>query len=157
MGLPSGPGTTSATAARSCRSAVDQSPDGVPAACGDLGTIYLPTDLDTDCYVNWGDFAVFASQWLWCTDPANGDCDQYWDAGQGGGNTIYTDDFNSHPVGKNDAALRLDSLMDEGGIQVCGNAQNCVTVCPKHIPLTTSIARAGRATSLRMLKRWFDL
>ena len=33
--------------------------------------------------------------------------------------------------------------MAEGGIQVCGNAQNCVAVCPKEIPLTTSIARPG--------------
>ena len=29
--------------------------------------------------------------------------------------------------------------MAPGGIQVCGNAQNCVAVCPKSIPLTTSI------------------
>ncbi len=36
---------------------------------------------------------------------------------------------------------RLDALIAEGGIQNCGNAQNCVKVCPKHIPLTTSIAR----------------
>ena len=33
--------------------------------------------------------------------------------------------------------------MEEGGIQVCGNAQNCVAVCPKKIPLTTSIGRGG--------------
>ena len=64
--------------------------------------------------------------------------------------------FNNHPTGKMNAAARLDALMDEGGIQVCGNAQNCVSVCPKEIPLTTSIARAGRATTLHMLRRWFD-
>ena len=29
----------------------------------------------------------------------------------------------------------------QGGIQMCGNSQNCVAVCPKHIPLTRSIAR----------------
>ena len=45
--------------------------------------------------------------------------------------------------------------MDEGGIQVCGNAQNCVAVCPKKIPLTTSIARAGRDTTVRMFTKWF--
>jgi succinate dehydrogenase / fumarate reductase iron-sulfur subunit len=64
--------------------------------------------------------------------------------------------FNSHPVGKHNAHERLDSLMDEGGIQICGNAQNCVAVCPKSIPLTTSIARAGRDTTLHMFRRWFD-
>jgi succinate dehydrogenase / fumarate reductase iron-sulfur subunit len=63
--------------------------------------------------------------------------------------------FNMNPTGKNNADERLDALMDEGGIQVCGNAQNCVAVCPKRIPLTTSIGRAGRATTVRMLKKWF--
>jgi succinate dehydrogenase / fumarate reductase iron-sulfur subunit len=46
--------------------------------------------------------------------------------------------------------------MDEGGIQDCGNAQNCVAVCPKDIPLTTSIARAGRAVTFYWMKRWFE-
>ena len=64
--------------------------------------------------------------------------------------------FNSHPIGKMQAEDRLDALTDEGGIQICGNAQNCVAVCPKEIPLTTSIARAGRATTLHTLKKWFD-
>jgi succinate dehydrogenase / fumarate reductase iron-sulfur subunit len=46
--------------------------------------------------------------------------------------------------------------MDQGGIQVCGNAQNCVAVCPKEIPLTQSIARAGRGATIRSLKKWFE-
>ena len=64
--------------------------------------------------------------------------------------------FNAHPTGASIANERLDALMEEGGVQVCGNAQNCVAVCPKEIPLTTSIARAGRATTWRMLTKWFD-
>ena len=63
--------------------------------------------------------------------------------------------FNRNPTGKNNANQRIDALMEEGGIQDCGNAQNCVAVCPKKIPLTTSIGRAGRATTVRMLKKWF--
>jgi succinate dehydrogenase / fumarate reductase iron-sulfur subunit len=63
--------------------------------------------------------------------------------------------FNRNPTGKNNANQRLDALMQEGGIQECGNAQNCVAVCPKKIPLTTSIGRAGRATTVRILKKWF--
>ena len=63
--------------------------------------------------------------------------------------------FNAHPTAKSDANERLDSLMAPGGIQVCGNAQNCVAVCPKEIPLTTSIARAGRATTVRAIKKFF--
>jgi succinate dehydrogenase / fumarate reductase, iron-sulfur subunit len=64
--------------------------------------------------------------------------------------------FNHHPTGKSLAAERLDALMGPGGIAVCGNAQNCVSVCPKEIPLTTSIARAGRATTVHAIKKWFD-
>ena len=64
--------------------------------------------------------------------------------------------FNSHPTGQNAARERLDALMAEGGIQICGNAQNCVAVCPKEIPLTTSIAQAGRATTLRSITKLFD-
>ncbi len=64
--------------------------------------------------------------------------------------------FNSHPTGKGNADDRVDALTAPGGIQLCGNAQNCVAVCPKHIPLTTSIARAGRAATVRGLKRFFD-
>lgn len=64
--------------------------------------------------------------------------------------------FNTHPTGKLNASERTDALMEEGGLQVCGNAQNCVAVCPKSIPLTTSIGRAGRATTLRAITKFFD-
>jgi succinate dehydrogenase / fumarate reductase iron-sulfur subunit len=64
--------------------------------------------------------------------------------------------FNTNPIGRGNADDRLEALTAEGGIQVCGNAQNCVAVCPKSIPLTTSIARAGRAVTLHSLKQWFD-
>ena len=64
--------------------------------------------------------------------------------------------FNAHPTGKNMASERLDALTAEGGIQLCGNAQNCVAVCPKEIPLTKSIAKAGRATTIHAFKKWFD-
>jgi succinate dehydrogenase / fumarate reductase iron-sulfur subunit len=64
--------------------------------------------------------------------------------------------FNKHPTGAMNKGERLDALMAEGGIQVCGNAQNCVAVCPKNIPLTRSIGEAGRATTLHAIKKWFD-
>jgi succinate dehydrogenase / fumarate reductase iron-sulfur subunit len=64
--------------------------------------------------------------------------------------------FNSHPIGKMIADERLQSITAAGGIQMCGNAQNCVAVCPKHIPLTRSIARAGRAATVWAIKKLFD-
>jgi succinate dehydrogenase / fumarate reductase iron-sulfur subunit len=64
--------------------------------------------------------------------------------------------FNEHPTGHMNAGQRLDALMGSGGLQMCGNAQNCVAVCPKEIPLTTSIAKAGRQTTVYALKRFFD-
>ncbi|MDA7950508.1 MAG: succinate dehydrogenase iron-sulfur subunit [Pirellulaceae bacterium] len=64
--------------------------------------------------------------------------------------------FNNNPTGQMNAKERTDAIMQEGGIQICGNAQNCVAVCPKEIPLTTSIAKAGRAATIRGLQRIFD-
>ncbi len=64
--------------------------------------------------------------------------------------------FNEHPTGHMNAGERLETLMGPGGLQICGNAQNCVSVCPKEIPLTTSIARAGRQTTGHLLKSLFD-
>lgn len=64
--------------------------------------------------------------------------------------------FNTHPTGRHTGTERLEALIAEGGIQNCGNAQNCVEVCPKEIPLTTSIGQAGRAATIHSLKRWFD-
>ena len=64
--------------------------------------------------------------------------------------------FNNHPTGRALASERMEALVGPGGIQACGNAQNCVPVCPKEIPLTTSIARAGRAATLHVIKKWFE-
>lgn len=64
--------------------------------------------------------------------------------------------FNSHPTGKMSQTERLEALMGPGGITDCGNAQNCVKVCPKDIPLTRSIAKAGRETSIHAFKRWLS-
>lgn len=63
--------------------------------------------------------------------------------------------FNTHPIAKIDADTRLDVLSGQGGVVDCGNAQNCVKVCPKEIPLTDSIAKAGRDTTVHIIKRWF--
>jgi succinate dehydrogenase / fumarate reductase iron-sulfur subunit len=63
--------------------------------------------------------------------------------------------FNAHPTGAMNAGERIDALTEPGGIQVCGNAQNCVAVCPKKIPLTDSIGRAGRQATVRTIKKWF--
>jgi succinate dehydrogenase / fumarate reductase iron-sulfur subunit len=62
--------------------------------------------------------------------------------------------FNSHPTGSYKANERLDAVMGEGGITDCGNAQNCVEACPKHIPLTESIADIGRQATQRAAKKW---
>lgn len=61
--------------------------------------------------------------------------------------------FNAHPVGKMEKSGRLQAVMGEGGIQDCGNAQNCVKVCPKKIPLTDSIAAIFRSTFIESIQR----
>jgi succinate dehydrogenase / fumarate reductase iron-sulfur subunit len=64
--------------------------------------------------------------------------------------------FNSHPTGKNMADERIEALKAPGGIQACGNAQNCVSVCPKEIPLTRAIGKAGRDATIHSIKKLFD-
>ncbi|HEX9287839.1 MAG TPA: succinate dehydrogenase iron-sulfur subunit [Thermoanaerobaculia bacterium] len=63
--------------------------------------------------------------------------------------------FNRHPTGRMLAAERLEALMGEGGLDECGNAQNCIRACPKSIPLTTSIAEMFRATTSHGFKKLF--
>ena len=65
--------------------------------------------------------------------------------------------FNLHDTGKELATQRLDALSDPGGVSDCGNAQNCVKVCPKKIPLTESIAAMGRAVTVHGVKRFFGV
>lgn len=59
--------------------------------------------------------------------------------------------FNSHPVSSKLKEDRLLILMGEGGIEDCGNAQNCVKVCPKGIPLVTSIIETNREITMNLL------
>ena len=65
--------------------------------------------------------------------------------------------FNENPTGAMQKAQRLHVMMEEGGVSDCGNAQNCVKVCPKNIPLTEAIATVGRDVSIQTLKDTFDL
>jgi len=64
--------------------------------------------------------------------------------------------FNEHGTGSMLAEERLEALQGPGGVHACGNAQNCVAVCPKEIPLTRSIARAGRQVTVHSIKKFFD-
>jgi len=63
--------------------------------------------------------------------------------------------FNMHGTGKALEKIRLDELSKPGGVSDCGNAQNCVRVCPKEIPLTESIAAEGRAVTVHNIKKFF--
>jgi succinate dehydrogenase / fumarate reductase iron-sulfur subunit len=63
--------------------------------------------------------------------------------------------FNEHPTGAMSKGERLEALMEPGGITDCGNSQNCVKVCPKLIPLTWSIGKAGRDTTVHSINRFF--
>lgn len=62
--------------------------------------------------------------------------------------------FNLHPIGKTLQDDRLEFLTSDEGISGCGNAQNCVKVCPKGVPLTTAIAQLNRDTTMYKIKSW---
>ena len=63
--------------------------------------------------------------------------------------------MNANPIGRHDRAERLHAIMAEGGLSDCGNAQNCVRVCPKELPLTTAIGELGRQTTFQALRDLF--
>lgn len=63
--------------------------------------------------------------------------------------------FNTHPTGEMQKRRRLRGATGDGGIQDCGNAQNCVRVCPKNIPLTDAIAAIGREATFEAFKGLF--
>jgi succinate dehydrogenase iron-sulfur subunit len=63
--------------------------------------------------------------------------------------------FNMHPTGAMHAAERLEALMGPGGIADCDNAQNCVEVCPKGIPLTESLSAINGQVIRHAVKSWF--
>jgi succinate dehydrogenase / fumarate reductase iron-sulfur subunit len=65
--------------------------------------------------------------------------------------------FNAHPTGEMNKHERLDELMTDGGIEGCGNSQNCVRSCPKGIPLTTSIAAMNKDTTTHLFKKWLGM
>lgn len=65
--------------------------------------------------------------------------------------------FNSHPTGEMNKEERTDALIGEGGLQECGNSQNCVQACPKGVPLTTAIARMNREGTKHMFRKWLSL
>ncbi len=65
--------------------------------------------------------------------------------------------FNSNPTGRMQKSKRLQSVMEEGGISDCGNAQNCERVCPKNVKLLDSIAALGRDVTLESIRKLFSL
>lgn len=62
--------------------------------------------------------------------------------------------FNMHPTGAMHARERLEAVMGAGGVADCANAQNCVQICPKEIPLTESIADVNRQALRQALFGW---
>jgi succinate dehydrogenase / fumarate reductase iron-sulfur subunit len=62
--------------------------------------------------------------------------------------------FNMHPTGKMTMDERLEGLTQEDGITNCGNAQNCIQVCPMSIPLTRAIYETNRDITVNALFGW---
>lgn len=65
--------------------------------------------------------------------------------------------FNAHPTGALEKSSRMESVLSHEGIANCGNAQNCVRVCPKKIPLTESLSLIGREASKQAIKNFLGL
>lgn len=64
--------------------------------------------------------------------------------------------FNLHPTGAALKDERLDVMTGEGGVDMCGKAQNCVEVCPKGLNLIDAISAVNRDATWHMLKKVFQ-
>lgn len=62
--------------------------------------------------------------------------------------------FNMHPTGKANMEDRLNGLLGEDGIGNCGNAQNCIQVCPMSLPLTKAIYQTNRDITVNAIFGW---
>lgn len=62
--------------------------------------------------------------------------------------------FNMHPTGQITKTERLNGLMGDDGITNCGNAQNCMQVCPMNIPLPKAIYETNRDITVDALFGW---
>ena len=62
--------------------------------------------------------------------------------------------FNMHPTGKISSEERLNGLLGDDGITNCGNAQNCIEVCPMSIPLTKAIYETNRDITVEAIFGW---
>lgn len=65
--------------------------------------------------------------------------------------------FNSNPTGALEKSERMHPALGKEGIAGCGNAQNCVRVCPKNIPLTESLSFIGREATKQALRDFLGL
>ncbi len=82
-------------------------------------------------------------------------CPQYGDGNYIGPQAIAQVRYqNMHPSGKMTRDERLEGIMGDDGITNCGNAQNCVRVCPMSIPLTKAIYEENRETIIHGLFGW---
>lgn len=63
--------------------------------------------------------------------------------------------FNTHPVGQMQKKERMHVVMNKGGVNDCGLAENCDKVCPKNIPLVESIATVARGATWQAIKDLF--
>ena len=64
--------------------------------------------------------------------------------------------FNMHPTGVINKEDRLNALMGDDGIANCGNAQNCIEVCPMSLPLTKAIYETNRDITVNALFGWLS-
>ena len=65
--------------------------------------------------------------------------------------------FSIHPTARVQHKERMRVMQTDAGVGSCGNAQNCVRVCPKNVPLTDAIAAVGRDATISAFQDLFGL
>ncbi len=65
--------------------------------------------------------------------------------------------FSINPTARENHKERIRLMQTDKGVGSCGNAQNCVRVCPKNVPLTDAIAAVGRDATIVAFQDLFGL
>lgn len=84
-------------------------------------------------------------------------CPQYHDQSAYRGAKVLSQVYrlNDHPNGRALTSKRLMALTDAGGVEDCGNAQNCQKACPMGINLLESLGQVKKQTIQMVWSRFF--